>query len=173
MRRIAPAGTAYLPVQCTDIPTLQHTRCRKMSRQRAELPQQVLPTYLYTVQCTPYSLTYQMPHKCHRNTPAGTAYLFVQCSDITAPSLNRCPNRVTAMCRIVVAGLYTYFRPRRSPTRCRTSAQNYPSTYWEPICKAPPLTRTRNRGTVPVDTDIYRKYIRTYLLPTHGVNRYE
>jgi hypothetical protein len=184
MHRIAPEGTEHLPVQCTDISAPSSTRCHTSV---TEIPQQVLPTYLYgvqtsllpnllntansvtemskivpagtaylLVQCTvyiPYSLSYQMPQKCHgnaQNCPSRycllilpVQYIYNTC--IPAPSSTRCHTSVTVMRRIVISGLYTYFRPSRSPTRCSTNAQNYPSRYCEPICIAPPFTRTRTR----------------------------
>jgi hypothetical protein len=62
MRRIAPGGTAYLPVQCTVYSLLSHL---PDDTQGHKIPQQVLPTYL-TVYRHTYSLTYQMPQTVSR-----------------------------------------------------------------------------------------------------------
>jgi hypothetical protein len=163
MRRIAPAGTAYLPVHCTVysvLPTPSPTRCRTnvtAMRRIAPAGTAYLPVHC-TVYRHPSSLVYQIPHKCHRilNT--------YQCTDIHAHSPTKCRTSVTAMHRIAPAGTayllvpgaaqVSQNCPRRyrtaylpvqstdvpapSPTRCRKqchgNAQNCHSRYCLPTC---------------------------------------
>ncbi len=85
MRRIAPAGTAYLPVQCTVYSLLSHLPDAPQVSQNTPAGTAYLPDSVQT------SLLSHLPNATNsvtamrRIAPAGTAYLLVQCTDIPAP----------------------------------------------------------------------------------------
>ncbi len=113
----------------------------------------------------PYSLTYQMPHKCHGNAQnCPSRYCLptctVQCTDIPTLSPTRCRTSVTAMHRNAPAGtaylpLQCTGIPAPSPTRCRKQCHRnaqYCPKYCLPILvqctdiPAPSTTRYRKRA---------------------------
>jgi hypothetical protein len=145
MRRIAPAGTAYLPVHCTVYSLLSHLPdAAQVSRQCAELPQQVLPTYL-PVQCT------DMP------TPSSTRY-----QKHSHGNAQNCPSRYC----LPTCTLYRhpYSLTNQMPHKCHGNAQNCPSRYCLPTCTLysvfPTLSPTRCRTSV---TEIPQQVLHTYL----------
>ncbi len=91
----------------------------------------------------PYSLTYQMPHKCHGNA-------------------QNCPSRYCLPTCTVFR--HTYSLTYHMPHKCHGNAQNCPSRYCLPTCTLysilPPLSPTRCHTSV---TEIPQQVLLTYL----------